>query len=237
LRNSRFLPISTHALALLSLGLFAVSVFYIRMHPADVEKGLKIFRISSIAGFFGLCAGLGTMLWFIRKKIVNIYVLWPAISLVVCTVMFISAQQLKIRATKLPRIHDITTDIKNPPQFLINKSDYAGKQVAIQQQNAYPDLQSVTINRPIFETFQRALQVADLLDWQLVAQNPGAGVIEATETSKIFGFKENLAIRLSPLNGKTKVDVRSTSQFADTDFGMNAATIRFFLNRLERQSK
>ena len=162
-----------------------------------------------------------------------------------------------------PPIHDITTDVDDPPRFdavvavrggASNPLEYRGPDLAATQRAAYPDIQSLHLGGNPSDLADLALAVAEELGWQVVAvesfgselraispndplppMEPYRGVlIEATDTTYWFGFKDDVAVRLrSPYGavGATTVDVRSISRVGIGDLGANAARIREFLDR------
>lgn len=144
-------------------------------------------------------------------------------------------------ARSVPPIHDISTDTENPPAFAAvlpkragapNPPEYAGAQVAAQQKAAYPDLRPLRLELPPAEAFGRALQVARDMGWEIVAAQPEDGRIEATDTTRWFGFKDDIVVRVRPEEGGSRVDVRSKSRVGRSDVGTNAGRIRRFLDRL-----
>ncbi len=141
----------------------------------------------------------------------------------------------------LPYIHDITTDTVNPPQFVAvlplradapNPPEYAGEEVAVQQREAYPDIQPLRLPLSPEQTFDLALQTTLGQGWELVAAMPQDGRIEATATTFWFGFKDDVIIRISSEDGGSRIDVRSKSRVGRSDVGANAERIRSFLGAL-----
>lgn len=143
-----------------------------------------------------------------------------------------------------PAIHDITTDIDNPPAFVAvlplragaaNPPEYAGAEVAAQQRRAYPDVQPLVLRSSAGEAFDRALAAVRDLGWEVVANDRTAGRIEAVDTTFWFGFKDDVVIRIAetPTGGGTRIDVRSKSRVGVGDLGMNASRVREFLRRLQ----
>ena len=141
-----------------------------------------------------------------------------------------------------PPIHDITTDAENPPRFVAmvalrqgspNPVEYEGEAVARQQRLAYPDIRPATLVEAPAAAFKRAANAARDLGWQIVAEVPDEGRIEATDTTVWFGFKDDIVIRVSPAAGGSRIDVRSISRLGTGDLGKNAARIRAFLGRLQ----
>jgi uncharacterized protein (DUF1499 family) len=145
-------------------------------------------------------------------------------------------------ARSLPFIHDITTDTVDPPEFVAvrplradapNPPEYAGEEVAAQQREGYPDLESLYLNVEPADVFDRALSVAEDLGWEIVAAEPAEGRIEATDTTFWFGFKDDVVIRIEEAPTGSRVDVRSKSRVGRSDVGANAARIRSFLEALQ----
>ncbi len=145
------------------------------------------------------------------------------------------------KAEKLPRIHDITTDTKNPPRFQSvlalrknarNSTEYEGHKIAKQQLAAYPDIKPLLLAVPKDQAFDRALATARSMGWLIVDASPGEGRIEATDTTFWFGFKDDVVVRVTAAPGGSRVDVRSESRVGLSDIGVNAARIRSFLSKL-----
>ena len=81
------------------------------------------------------------------------------------------------------------------------------------QRAAYPDIQPLVVGRPRREVVELASAVAEELGWRIVAVDPDGGLLEATDTTFWFGFKDDVAVRLrSAAAGATRVDVRSISR-------------------------
>jgi hypothetical protein len=158
-------------------------------------------------------------------------------------------------ARSLPPIHDITTDIANPPQFRavlpLRKADHAlnspvydgsaktqwrGKTmtVAEAQRKAYTDIHTVQILTPPAKLYARALKTAKEMGWHIVAANANEGRIEATDTTFFFGFTDDIVIRVRPSGIGAKLDIRSESRVGISDVGKNASRIRAFVKTLAK---
>jgi uncharacterized protein (DUF1499 family) len=105
---------------------------------------------------------------------------------------------------------------------------------ARQQREAYPDIKPLILEIPAAQAFERALFAAREAGWEIVEANADAGRIEATDTTRFFGFKDDVVVRLTPLDARTVVDVRSVSRVGRGDAGTNARRVRAFLQRLTR---
>ncbi|HSE14163.1 MAG TPA: DUF1499 domain-containing protein [Candidatus Deferrimicrobium sp.] len=142
-------------------------------------------------------------------------------------------------AKEAPMIHDITTDTENPPVFVSvlalrknapNSAVYGGPEIAARQHAAYPDIRPLVSDLPPARAFERSLSVARRMGWNIVDENPAEGRIEATATTRWFGFKDDVVIRIAPAAGAgSRVDIRSVSRVGRSDVGTNARRVRAFL--------
>jgi uncharacterized protein (DUF1499 family) len=144
------------------------------------------------------------------------------------------------QAQELPKIHDISTDTQDPPVFVAvlplrrgarNPVDYR-PDTAAQQRLGYPDIAPLVLRVPPAQAFERAERTARAMGWQIVATVPEALRIEATDTTLLFGFKDDVVIRIRPDGQASVVDVRSLSRIGGSDIGTNARRVRRFLDRL-----
>jgi uncharacterized protein (DUF1499 family) len=164
-----------------------------------------------------------------------------AIGLVVAVGVFAVPWTFRRNAQKVPPIHDITTDTDDPPLFVAvlarragapNPPEYAGPEVAAQQKQAYPDLAPIVLPDPPDRAFARAKAAAEALGWEIVAAEPAEGRLEATATTRWFGFKDDVVVRVRPDPAGSRLDVRSKSRVGRGDVGANAARIRAFRSAL-----
>jgi len=140
----------------------------------------------------------------------------------------------------LPRINDITTDPVDPPEFVYAKRDPATRDrdysypagFAEQQRAAYPDLAPLALALPPAQAYEKAKSAAESLGWHITLADPARGVIEARDTSKLFRFVDDVAIRIRPgASGGSLIDIRSKSRDGKGDLGANATRIRKFTER------
>lgn len=80
--------------------------------------------------------------------------------------------------------------------------------------------------------YEAALSTARGMGWRIDASEPHAGHIEATATTEWFGFKDDIAINVTSMNGSSVVNVRSESRLGLSDLGKNARRVRTYLRRL-----
>ena len=152
-----------------------------------------------------------------------------------------------------PPIHDVTTDIENPPIFVdaialrqstgatnvpeyvrLVKSPRGGREFNVPelQKKAFPDIQPVMMDAPQAEAYAKALAAAKKMKWTIIAAKPGEGRIEASDKTFWFGFIDDVVIRVQPDGVGSRVDVRSVSRIGFGDVGKNAQRIRAFVSNL-----
>jgi uncharacterized protein (DUF1499 family) len=149
------------------------------------------------------------------------------------------------RAADAPPIHDISTDLDDPPAFAAlrgareaapNAVDHPGEGTARMQRAAYPDLEPVRLAAGRDAVFAAAQSVARDLGWRIAEADPAEGRIEAVDRTFWFGFRDDVVIRVTgEEDGRTRVDVRSASRVGRGDLGTNARRIRDFLTRLQER--
>jgi len=145
-------------------------------------------------------------------------------------------------ARSVPPIHNISTDVADPPTFDVviglrgpdtNPIDYDIATIAVQQQAAYPRVQTVTSDRSAGDSFDRALEVLKGMGLEIVNADHEAGRIEAVATSFWFGFKDDMVVRIRASGAGSVVDLRSVSRVGVSDLGVNAKRIEEFTGRFK----
>ena len=206
----------------------------------DWRTGLTTLRVAAWVGIAAavvalvLVALLAVPRWRTRPW-VSILALCFALAAVAPPMILLS------NAKQVPPIHDITTDTAEPPEFVAlrevrakspNGLAYAGAEVTRQQQQAYPDIKPLVTAHPPREEMQRAIDAARALGWEVVSSDAEFGRIEATATTRWFGFKDDVVVRIRSEGTGSRVDVRSMSRVGRGDLGANAARVREFLAKL-----
>jgi uncharacterized protein (DUF1499 family) len=150
-----------------------------------------------------------------------------------------------LRGAGLPRINDFTTDLADPPAFTHAQKlpPNAGRSLeyppafAAEQRTCCADLQPVHLAMAPAEAFPHAQAVATAMPaWEIMFSDPATGMIEAVATSTVFGFQDDVAIRVrpDPAGSGSIVDMRSKSRDGKGDLGANANRIRAFVTRLQQ---
>jgi len=144
----------------------------------------------------------------------------------------------------VPPIHDITTDVADPPVFEqalalrgegTNPIDLDADDIN-QQLAAYPEVKTLRTELSIESAFALSEELVNKMGWEVTRSDLNAGVIEAVDTTRVMGFKDDIVIRLRTDADGTLVDLRSVSRVGISDLGANAARIQDFLERFRTAS-
>jgi len=199
-----------------------------------LRQGAQLAMGAAVLGLITLVLGGVLRRW--RPALVG-----AVVTLLVVAVVAMP-MQMKQRAQSVPPIHDITTDTENPPAFTAlaaarekapNEVDYPGAETARQQLAAYPELKPITLNMPLASAMEAAKAIIQARGWQVAETT--SNTIEATATTRWFGFKDDVVIRMTETGNGVKVDMRSASRVGKSDVGTNAERIQKFLEDLARQ--
>lgn len=225
------------ALALLLLG--AAGPLY-RIGVLSLPNAFALLRWAAYVGIaasiLGLLAGV-----LAYGRGARVAALLAATALLGGLAAFGIPYQWQRAARSLPPIHDVTTDLENPPAFeavISLRADAPNSlerppALAEQQRQGYPDLAPIILSIPSDQAFDRALAAAQDAGWRIVTADKGAGRIEAIDSTRWFGFEDDIVVRLTPWGAGTRVDVRSVSRVGLSDVGTNARRIRRYLDALQ----
>src|SRR6201996_4841441 len=232
-------------LAVFSVVAIVVSILILRFGFLEIKPAL--------ATFFGAlaCAGLSIVIGVIGGAAI-----WQSgargtsrilLALLIDAVVLAYPAYLGLQYRRLPAIHDITTDPIDPPRFEAlarlrsgegtNPAVYAGLYSAEQQRSAYPDIETVELELPVQRAYEITLQLVNRRKWLVIDERPPLpprriGHIEAVARTPIMGFREDVAIRVVADGEDSRVDIRSSSRYFESDLGSNAARILKFTDDL-----
>jgi uncharacterized protein (DUF1499 family) len=232
--------------SLAALGLGLLSLLVLALAGPAYRIGLPLgmaFTLLRFAAYIGLAAlavGVSVAAWQLKKG-ARVPALMAALGVVAGITAAAIPYSWQGRAQRLPVIHDISTDLENPPAFVAAVALRAdspnslerGADVTQQQRQGYPDLAPLTLAEPSAQVLARARETAERLGWNIVNVDERSGLIEATDTTRWFGFVDDVAIRITPWGTGTRVDLRSVSRVGRSDVGTNAGRIRAFLRALQ----
>jgi uncharacterized protein (DUF1499 family) len=145
--------------------------------------------------------------------------------------------------SSFPVIHNISTDTLNPPTFDVlvavreaeaaNPLAYDAEVLAEQQKAAYPDVKTLNSTQTSEVLFVQTLAVFRDMGIEIVNENSSSGVIEGTDTTFWFGFKDDVVVRIQATASGSDVDIRSVSRVGRSDLGVNAKRINAILDALK----
>ncbi|MBH0087211.1 DUF1499 domain-containing protein [Psychrobacter sp. SCQQ22] len=228
------------------VSMISLIAFLLVALPAPLYRFGVVELGTAFTGFkFGLVAGIAALVLLViqvifKRKTVSLAS--AAIAVIFSTIAIALPLGMMTTAKNVPPIHDISTDLVNPPEFVAiaplradapNPVEYAGAEVAEQQRTAYPDLQTLTYSQSKSELVEASKQAIENLGWELINTDADKGIVEATETTAWFGFKDDMVIRVTDNDSERLVDIRSKSRVGQSDLGKNAARIHSFIDELD----
>lgn len=162
------------------------------------------------------------------------------------------------RALVSPRLNDVTTDFIDPPSLNVARIERGAganpvtydQRMAERQKEDYPKIYPLIADAPPDEVHKLVLDLVKERRWRLVADLPltlpetagrapvraPVGRIEAVDKSLVLGLEDDVAIRISDQDGRTRIDMRSASRYGSIDFGANAERVATFLEDLRTRA-
>lgn len=206
----------------------------------SLPAAFTVLRWAAYVGLAAIAAGSGAALWTYRRRALVPFAL-SVVALIAAAVSVAVPAGWQWIAGRVPAIYDVSTDLENPPVFeaVLSARDATANPIERtidlddRQRTGYPDIAPVTLAGTTDQVFDRALAVAQDNGWSIVTADKATGRIEATATSRWFGFTDDVVVRLTPWGAGTRIDVRSVSRVGTSDYGSNARRIRRFLGAMQ----
>jgi uncharacterized protein (DUF1499 family) len=229
--RSRTLRLIGLALAVGAIGAVALSAFGYRQGWWSVSPALTISEYAVYAAGLGFLLSAAALVHWARRRQAGVV---PAtLGLLAALPILAMAIGWEYATRTTPPINDISTDTDDPPVFWNTPmpTDYPS-QNAEPQRAAYPEVAPLEVGKSPEEVFAQALALVRERGWEILAEDETEGRIEAVATSFLYGFKDEIAIRVTRTEMGARVDVRSRSRIGRIDRGANARRIRAFLDDL-----
>ena len=217
-------------------------------------EAFGLLRNGATAGIVGFALGLIGL--FIAVRYERHFYL-SLVGLACAMIAFGAPLGFQAQGRGVPVMHDITTDLDNPPPFVDivplragapNAHEYVevlertGRDGSVTEwpvkeaqagYEGYADITTIELDVPVGEAFAMARDAVLDLGWSVVAIVPQEGRIEAFDKTAFFGFIDDVVIRVQA-DGEdaSMIDVRSKSRVGLSDVGKNAARIREFRSAL-----
>lgn len=229
-RHLGFVPI---LLGLLSLALLAVSVWGYRAGGWPWPKAYDLAGWGVWIALAGVFVALTALAGAFRKSNTAFIAL---IGLILSLPVAGLGIAFEIAARTTPPINDISTDTEDPPVFWFTATptDYPAQNAA-PQRSAYPDVRSLNLLITFDDAFAKALALVKTRGWEVLLADPAENQIEAIARSRVFGFEDEVAVRVTETEAGTRIDMRSRSRLGQIDRGANARRIEAFLAELQSQ--
>jgi hypothetical protein len=201
----------------------------------DFKTGLLLFAGALLIGLLALV--ISGIAW-LRTRPNRLAGVASIIGVVIVLVPLVQI----VGARGKPAIHDVTTDLADPPLFSAVLplragfpnivADRVDDATARAQRAAYPGLTTLDVPLAPDAAFAKAVEAARKMQWEIVSLRPSDGIIEATATTAWFGFHDDVVVRVRPSGSHSHIDVRSVSRVGRGDAGKNADRIRRYLGLL-----
>lgn len=206
--------------------------------------------IGKLPGFmsfvYSAMAGGGIAILAVVALIMNWRAGWPAAgkavtALIIGAAAFGGLSHIRSTAAEYPFIHDVTTDLDNPPEFAelvipddnLRGTDGVDDWKAMHREG-YSDIDGIVVEMTPAEVVAKAEELANERGWTVALTAPEEGRFEATAYASWIKFEDIVVIRAVPNEeGGTRVDMRSVSIVGQSDLGENAKRIREFLGALQ----
>jgi uncharacterized protein (DUF1499 family) len=224
-------------IALLFFVLFAITFGFHRIGQIGTPVAIKLFGLAMVGAVISAGLGLAALGGIWREGYTGA---GKAAAGIVFGALMLAAPLWSLpNLLALPRLHEVSTDLSSPPEF--NKitplragtgANPASFQPAAAklQVKAYPDIKPLPVDRPTVDTYSAVREAVRNLNWRIVSENPPTdgklGVIEATNRSLIFGFTDDISIRVTRVGNGARIDVRSSARHGEHDLGRNATHVR-----------
>lgn len=222
-----------------------------RNETLSLGTAMQSIRWAATGALVGAVVALLSLVLVIRAVGARRTAMLVAIAALALNVLVVAPPlYLFAQAKSLPRIHDISTDTRDPPLFVAvvplrssapNPVEYDPANAA-EQQRGYPDIAPLVLpDIPPAQSFVRAERAAREMGWKIVSAAPQEGRLEATDSTPLLGFKDDIVVRIresAKESGQglgSVVDVRSVSRVGLSDIGTNAKRIRAFLREMQAQ--
>ena len=155
-----------------------------------------------------------------------------------------------------PPLHDVATDWNHPipfshaliaargpranpveadPVIAADGGRFMNRRVAEVNADTCPQAHSIVLPVTEAEAFNRAKTAVTGAGLTVLTDEPEEGRIEATGSNLLFGFRNDLAVRIQPQGGESRIDLRSSSRESPYDFGSNCAQVSRLVAMIQGQ--
>jgi len=246
-------PVSTAAVWSRRLGLFALTLAILAVALARAHKLDPPAALASIGG--AIVVALAAVLLFVTACAT----IWRSGAqgfgralggLFFAALTLGYPAFLAVEAMRYPVLADVSTDIDDPPDFSRSRAALQARggytpptppaATRAAQAAAHPDVHPIVVDLDMDEALAAVMKTAATRGWRLVDKRPpnarsGDAHVDFLVKTRVMGFDEDATVRLRPLAGQTRRDLRAASRHGRHDFGENASRIEDFAEELQTQ--
>jgi len=163
---------------------------------------------------------------------------------------FIAFQTL---GSRLPPIGDVASDWSEPlmfspaalqargadanpvepePVLPVASSAYAGRRLGEVNAETCPGARPAILNATPAQAYAAAKAAVTGAGLALISDDPRSGRLEATATSLLYGFKDDVVVRVKAEGAGARIDARSVSRVGEGDLGVNCRRVTRLLTGL-----
>lgn len=231
-------------LALFSLLLIVVGLILHRFLGLPTATAFNVLAVAVLGAALAILLGLYASIGVWRKGLPGAARILLGVGLGMAILLV--PVLVVLSARNFPTLNDVTTDPVSPPAFRTlsalrvapaNPAEYPAEAFSRLQREAYPDLEPMFVNRPVAEAFDLVVVSLKRLNLDVVREEPPTdevpvGSAEAVDRTLVLGFYDDVAVRVSGDEVRSRIDLRSSSRYGRSDFGQNAQRLRDIMREI-----
>jgi uncharacterized protein (DUF1499 family) len=232
-------------LAVLAVPVLIIAAVGHRAGMIDATATYSVMALGfSLATLAVVCAiAAFEAIWRDARKGFGLALRGAVLGLAILTIPAVGAWKI----VHYPQLADISTDVDDPPYFYAAMADqslgavwigrFPSDEIALQDE-AYPDIVPRHYPLDTVGVFAAVEAIVVRNRWRVLAKSAPAnssepGRIEAVARTLLFGFAQDVVIRVVPDGEGTLVDMRSRARSGDHDLGTDAERIRKYFRDLD----
>ena len=233
------------SIALLAISAAAIMVFGSSLGFWEPIVGFGASRqYNDYLGWGVVAISILGIIYNIVKNNEGSHIIKPLFALVLGLIILSSTiMSFFVTPVRYPPIHDITTNVVNPPEFVFlddnrpgakNTLVYGGEDVAKQQLKAFPEIKPIISTLSPDKAYEKALNIASSMGWEIVNMDSTLYHFESTARTRFFNFADDVVVQVVKIDNGSRVDIRSVSRIGRSDRGVNAQRILAFTEQFEK---
>lgn len=226
-----------YVISLLAGGVVLAAMAALRLALVDYKLPVLMILIASLMAFIALLMTVGALVF---GQVSQLNLQRVIIALVLSAGIFVPVFMAGRALEGIPLVNDIMTDTDNPPQYAVaptvrksfdNSLELSAAALEKHREH-YGDMVPLMLDGAPAAHFDTVEALVRDRGWKVLSADKEKGTVEATVITPLFGFKDDVIIRLSEAGAKTRVDMRSASRQGRSDYRVNATRINDFFEDL-----